>query len=123
LPVGGVVAASSAARAHSLTLCPAAAAKDSSRANSSSVNFVPTDRVRAAAPFLLEVAATAGKLLPKTLHPFRAAAKRVDWKTLSPRRKFPLCGNPLGVTCHSIFQPPKATSGIFRLYDGNLLSA
>ncbi|HEU0119625.1 MAG TPA: hypothetical protein VFQ91_03805 [Bryobacteraceae bacterium] len=46
-------------------------------------------RVRATAPFLLEVAAT-GKLLPKTLHPFRAAAKRVDWKTRHAPLKFPL---------------------------------
>ncbi len=69
----GVVAASNADRAHSLTLCPDSAANDSSRANSSSVSFVPTDRVRAPAPFLV-FAATA-LLLPGTLHPFPKTAK------------------------------------------------
>ncbi len=66
--------ARSADRAHSLTLCPAAEAKDSSRANSSSISFVPTDRVRAAAPFL-EVAGHCRKAPTENTTPFSRRRK------------------------------------------------
>jgi hypothetical protein len=64
-------------------LAHVAAAKDTGRANSSSVSFVPTDRVRADAPFL-DVAATAGKLLPKH-----------DTRFAPPQNE--LCGRRLGI--------------------------
>jgi hypothetical protein len=102
--------------AHSLAPNPDSAANHSSRANSSSVSFVPTDRVRAAAPFLLEVAATPRKLLTETLHPYYGAAKRFDWKDALTPSKVRFAATPR-VEGPSFFEPPKAASGNFRLYD------